>query len=117
MRHYSVSLVDASSPKEQWSHEQRLAKAAKLKSLLSEMMEMNLTETGFMEELRQLDAESLGLSELSGSEVLTGSMQTEIDHLLSTYEDHQEQRKSLMHLLEKALIQIDETALKNRLVI
>ncbi|WP_411553686.1 DUF3658 domain-containing protein [Paenibacillus lautus] len=112
MRHYSVSLVDASSPKEQWSHEQRLAKAAKLKSLLSEMMEMNLTETGFMEELRQLDAESLGLSELSGSEVLTGSMQTEIDHLLSTYEDHQEQRKSLMRFLEKALIQVDETAPK-----
>ncbi|SEL98057.1 uncharacterized protein SAMN04488688_107187 [Paenibacillus sp. cl141a] len=112
MRHYSVSLADASGPKEQWSHEQRLAKAAKLKSLLSEMMEMNYTETGFMEELRQLDAESLGLSELSGSEALTGNIQTEINHLLSTYEDHKIQRVSLMRSLEKALIQIDETAPK-----
>lgn len=65
-----------------------------------------------MEELRKLDAESLGLSEFSGSEALTGSMQTEIDHLLSTYEDHRIQRVSLMRSLEKALIQIDETAPK-----
>lgn len=112
MRHYSVSLVDASSQREQWSHEQRLAKAAKLKSLLREMMEMNLTETGFMEELRQLDAKSLLISEFSASEALTGSMQTEIDHLLSTFEDHRIQRVSLMRSLEKALIQIDETAPK-----
>ena len=32
MRNYSISLVDASTPEEQWSHEQRLAKIVKLKS-------------------------------------------------------------------------------------
>ncbi|MBX4148744.1 DUF3658 domain-containing protein [Paenibacillus lautus] len=110
MRNYSVSLVDASTSEEQWSHEQRLAKIVKLKSLLHEVMEINLAESGFMEELRQLDAEGLGASVSSNQEAVTTSIQSQIEDFMSSYQHHQEQRISLMGSLEKVLTQIDETA-------
>ncbi|MBT2763539.1 DUF3658 domain-containing protein [Paenibacillus sp. ISL-20] len=112
MRNYSISLVDTSTPEEQWTHEQRLAKVVKLKSLLLEMMEINHAESGLMEELRQLDAEGLGSSVSTNPEAFRSSIQTQIDSLLSTYQHHQEQRVSFMGSLEKVLTQIDETAPK-----
>ncbi|MEC0201437.1 DUF3658 domain-containing protein [Paenibacillus lautus] len=112
MRHYSISLVDVSTPEEQWSHEQHLAKVVKLKSLLLEMMEINHAERGLMEEIRQLDAEGLGLSISSKPEALKSSLQSQIDSLLGVYQHHQEQRVSFMGVLEKVLIQIDVMAPK-----
>ncbi|MGE7823764.1 DUF3658 domain-containing protein [Paenibacillus sp. NPDC093718] len=112
MRNYSVSLVDASTPEEQWSNEQRLAKAVKVKTLLHELMEINHVERGLMEEIRQLDAESLGLSVSFNQEALKSSIQSQIDGLLSSYQHHQEQRVSLMGSLERLLTQIDETGPK-----
>lgn len=112
MRNYSISLVDTSTPEEQWTNEQRLAKIVKLKSLLHEMMEINIAESGLMEELRQLDAEGLGSSVSTNQEAVTSSMQSQIEGLLSSYQHHQEQRISLMGSLEKVLTQINETAPK-----
>lgn len=112
MRHYSVSLVDVSTPEEQWSNEQRLAKVVKLKSLLLEMVEINHAERALMEEIRQLDADDLGLSVSSKPEALKSSLQSQIDSLLGVYQHHQEQRVSFMGSLEKVLIQIDDTAPK-----
>jgi uncharacterized protein len=112
MRNYSISLVDTSTPEEQWTHEQRLAKVVKLKSLLHEMMEINHAERGLMEELRQLDAEGLGSSVSTNPEAFRSSIQTQIDNLLRTYQHHQEQRVSFMGSLEKVLTQIDETTSK-----
>lgn len=112
MRNYSISLVDTSTPEERWTHEQRLAKIVKLKSLMSEMMDIHFAERNLMEELRQLDAEGLGSSVSTNPEAVTSSMQSQIDSLLSTYHHHQEQRVSLMGSLEKVLTQIDETAPK-----
>lgn len=112
MRHYSVSLVDVSTPEEQWSNEQRLAKVVKLKSLLLEMVEINHSERALMEEIRQLDAVDLGLSVSSKPEALKSSLQSQIDSLLGVYQHHQEQRVSFMGSLEKVLIQIDDTAPK-----
>ncbi|MGO4791196.1 DUF3658 domain-containing protein [Paenibacillus sp. 2KB_20] len=112
MRNYSISLVDASTPEERWTHAQRLAKVVKLKSLMSEMMEINHSERGLMEELRQLDAEGLGSSVFTNPEAFRSSIQTQIDSLLSTYQQHQEQRMSFLGSLEKVLTQIDERAPK-----
>lgn len=112
MRNYSISLVDASTPEERWTHAQRLAKVVKLKSLMSEMMEINHSERGLMEELRQLDAEGLGSSVFTNPEAFRSSIQTQIDSLLSTYQQHQEQRVSFLGSLEKVLTQIDERAPK-----
>ena len=112
MRNYSISLVDASTPEEQWSHEQRLAKIVKLKSLAHEMMEINIAESGFMEELRQLDAEGLGSSFSTNQEAVMSDIPSQIKCFLSSYQHHQEQRISLMGSLEKVLTQIDETAPK-----
>lgn len=112
MRNYSVSLVDASTPEEQWSNEQRLAKAVKAKTLLHELMEINHVERGLMEEIRQLDAEGLGSSVSTNPDAVTSSIQSQIDGLLSSYQHHQEQRVSLMGSLERLLTQIDETGPK-----
>lgn len=112
MRNYSISLVDTSTPVEQWTHEQRLAKVVKLKSLMSEMMEIHFAERGLMEEIRQLDAVSLGSSVSTNPEAFRSSIQTQIDNLLRTYQHHQEQRVSFMGSLEKVLTQIDETTSK-----
>jgi uncharacterized protein len=112
MRNYSISLVDASTPEERWTHEQRLAKIVKLKSLMSEMMEIHFAERGLVEEICQLDAKGLGSSVFTNPEAFTSSMQSQIDSLLSTHQHHQEQRVSLMGFLEKVLAQINETAPK-----
>ncbi|MGG4106109.1 DUF3658 domain-containing protein [Paenibacillus lautus] len=112
MRNYCISLVDASTPEERWTHAQRLAKVVKLKSLMSEMMEIHFAERGLMEEIHQLDTVGLGLSISSDLEAFTSSMQSQIDRLLSTYQQHQEQRVSFLGSLEKVLTQIDEKAPK-----
>jgi uncharacterized protein len=103
MRNYSVSLVDTSIPEEQWSHEQRLAKVVKVRSLLHEMMEINLSEKDVMEQLSQLDAAALGLPPSAQPEVDEGGIQALLDELLITYQQHKEQRISIMESLGKML--------------
>lgn len=103
MRNYSVSLVDPSIPEEQWSHEQRLAKVVKVRSLLREMMEINLSEKDVMEQLSQLDAAALGKPPSPQPEVDEGGIQALLDELLITYQQHKEQRISIMESLGKML--------------
>jgi len=109
MRNYSVSLVNASTPEEQWSNEQRLAQRVKVKMLLEEMMEIHLAERGIMEQLGQKDDNGLYLPVSKTETQSPGSdIQAHIDGLIITYKTHMEQRGSLMDSLVKILSRMDE---------
>ncbi|KOP68053.1 phosphohydrolase [Bacillus sp. FJAT-18019] len=109
MRNYSVSLVDPSTPEEQWSNEQRLAKSMKVKMLLEEMMEIHLAERGIMEQLSQMDVAELNLPvSKTETESPVSDIQSHIDGLMITYKTHIEQRGSMMDSLVKMLSRLDE---------
>lgn len=108
MRNYSVSLVDDSTPEEQRSNEQRLAKSVKMKMLLEEMMEIHLTEKGIVEQIGQMDAAGLHLPvSKTEMESLGSDIQAHIEGFMNTYKTHMEQRGFLMDSLVQMLSRID----------
>lgn len=108
MRHYSISLVDASTPEEQRSNEQRLAQSVKVKMLLEELMEIHIAEKGIMEQLGQMDVAGLHLPvSKTETESLGSDIQAHIEGFMNTYKTHMEQRGFLMDSLVQMLSRID----------
>ncbi|ANY71161.1 DUF3658 domain-containing protein [Paenibacillus ihbetae] len=102
MRNYSVSLVESGPPEQQTESYRHLARIVKLRTLLGELAEIKLREKGIVEQLKGIDWQDLGLSDLPADSADAG-LPALVQQLMDTQQPHDRNRGQLIEKLAQAM--------------